>query len=211
MKQIILREYSELEEKLAGYVGAMNFRFMNLCVKAEEASLIPIRVNADGIGQNLENVSTIGKKDEYNFMIVPNVDEYMNAIAMGIAAVHPDFIQKVETVNVDAFDTSGNPINQDVAYLLVSMPEVDDERYDLLKQGVDYFYEECKLQMDKAVMQSTSRISMVSIGEPLVTVAPSTIPAGILVITPLKSALIPSLASSILERVSPWVSSVASS
>ena len=165
MKQIILREYSELEEKLAGFVGAMNFRFMNLCVKAEEASLIPIRVNADGIGQNLENVSTIGKKDEYNFMIVPNVDEDMNAIAMGIAAVHPDFIQKVETVNVDAFDTSGNPINQDVAYLLVSMPEVDDERYDLLKQGVDFFYEECKLQMDKAVMQSTSRISMVSIGE----------------------------------------------
>ena len=65
MKRTITHEYNELEEKLAASVAAMNFRFMNLCVKAEEMSLIPIRVRVEGSNQNLENVAMIGKKDDY--------------------------------------------------------------------------------------------------------------------------------------------------
>ena len=166
MKRTIIRQYNELEEKLAGYVASMNFRFMNLCVKAEEASLIPIRVSVEGSMQNLENVAMIGKKDDYSFMIVPNCEDDMKAIALGIGMVHPDFNQKEEILTVGSYDGNANPVNQDVPYILVTMPEVDEERYDLLKQGVDAFYQECKVQMDKAVTQSTAQIAFEGIGEP---------------------------------------------
>lgn len=166
MKRTIIHEYNELEEKLSGSVAAMNFRFMNLCVKAEEASLIPIRVNVEGMSHNLENVALIGKKDDYSFMIVPNSEDDLKAVALGIGMVHPDFKQKEDILNVDAYDGNGNPVTQDVPYIMVTMPEVDDERYDLLKQGVDAFYEECKIQMEKALAQSTARISLEGIGEP---------------------------------------------
>ena len=101
MKRTITHEYNELEEKLAASVAAMNFRFMNLCVKAEEMSLIPIRARVEGSNQNLENVAMIGKKDDYSFMIVPNSQDDMKAIALGISIVHPDFKQKEETLSVE--------------------------------------------------------------------------------------------------------------
>ena len=166
MKRTITQEYNELEEKLAASVAAMNFRFMNLCVKAEEMSLIPIRARVEGSNQNLENVAMIGKKDDYSFMIVPNSQDDMKAIALGISIVHPDFKQKEETLSVEAYDGGGNPVVQEVPYIMVTMPEVDGERYDILKQGVDAFYQECKIQMEKALAQSTARISFEGIGEP---------------------------------------------
>lgn len=151
---------------MSGYVAALNVRFMNLCVKAEEMSLISVRVNVEGMNQNLENVSVIGKKDDYSFMIVPNLENYLKSVALGIAMVHPDFKQEEKMLNVDAFDANGNPVNQDVPYILVTMPEVDDDRYELLKQAAEYFYQESKTQMDKAFMQTSAQISLEGMGEP---------------------------------------------
>ena len=36
-----------LKEKLNAYVSLMNYRFINLCVKAEVGSLLPVTVTAD--------------------------------------------------------------------------------------------------------------------------------------------------------------------
>ena len=57
MKRSVLHDYNQLEEKLTGYVAMLNFKFLNLCVKAEEASLLPVTVNVDGASKKLEEVA----------------------------------------------------------------------------------------------------------------------------------------------------------
>ena len=44
MKRSIISQFDQYKERLGGYVGMMSFWYMNLCVKAEEASLIPVEV-----------------------------------------------------------------------------------------------------------------------------------------------------------------------
>ena len=155
-----------MEEKLTGYVAMLNFKFLNLCVKAEEASLLPVTVNVDGASKKLEEVAVTAKKDEYRFIIVPHIDEDMEAVGRGILMSHPDFKQDVESLHIDAHDAEGNPIGRDVPYILLTMPEVDDERYDFLKQAVDTFYQQSKMLMEKSVSEAKGLIAMHIIGEP---------------------------------------------
>lgn len=166
MKRSVLHDYNQLEEKLTGYVAMLNFKFMNLCVKAEEASLLSVTVNVDGAGKKLEEVAVTAKKDEYRFIIVPHIDEDMEAVGRGILMSHPDFKQDVESLHIDAHDAEGNSIGRDVPYILLTMPEVDDERYDFLKQAVDTFYQQSKTLMDKSVSEAKGLIAMHIIGEP---------------------------------------------
>ena len=166
MKRSVLHDYNQLEEKLTGYVAMLNFKFLNLCVKAEEASLLPVTVNVDGAGKKLEEVAVTAKKDEYRFIIVPHIDEDMEAVGRGILMSHPDFKQDVESLHIDAHDAEGNPIGRDVPYILLTMPEVDDERYDFLKQAVDTFYQQSKTLMEKSVSEAKGLIAMHIIGEP---------------------------------------------
>ena len=166
MKRSVLHDYNQWEEKLTGYVAMLNFRFMNLCIKAEEASLLPINVTVEGMSNKLEQVALIAKKDEYSFMVVPNIDGDLKDVAQGIAMSHPEFKQDVESLRIEALDAEGNPTEHDVPYILLTMPEVNDDRYDFLKQAVDTFYQECKVLMDKATMQARGQIAMNIIGEP---------------------------------------------
>ena len=166
MKRSVLHDYNQLEEKLTGYVAMLNFKFMNLCVKAEEASLLSVTVNVDGAGKKLEEVAVTAKKDEYRFIIVPHIDDDLEAVGRGILMSHPDFKQDVESLHIDAHDAEGNPIGRDVPYILLTMPEVDDERYDFLKQAVDTFYQQSKMLMEKSVSEAKGLIAMHIIGEP---------------------------------------------
>ena len=75
MKRAIIKEFEQLGEMLSNYSGMLSYRLKNLCVKAEEVSLLPIQVLIDGEMQNLEKCTTIAKKDDYSFMIFPNFDE----------------------------------------------------------------------------------------------------------------------------------------
>ena len=166
MKRSVLHDYNQLEEKLTSYVAMLNFRFMNLCIKAEEASLLPINVIIEGANKKLEQVSLIAKKDEYSFMVIPHIDGELKDVAQGIAMTHPEFKQDVESLHIEAHDAEGNPMDRDVPYILLTMPEVNDDRYDFLKQAVDTFYQECKTLMDKATAQAKGQIAMNIIGEP---------------------------------------------
>jgi hypothetical protein len=90
----------------------------------------------------------------------------MEAVGRGILMSHPDFKQDVESLHIDAHDAEGNPIGRDVPYILLTMPEVNDERYDFLKQAVDTFYQQSKTLMDKSVSEAKGLIAMHIIGEP---------------------------------------------
>ena len=165
MKRAIIKEFDQLGEMLSNYCGMFSYRLKNLCVKAEEVSLLPIQVMIDGEMQNLEKCTTIAKKDEYSFMIFPNFDEDIEILGMGILRVHPEFKQKVESMKANSSDENGKPKEVDIRYILVTMPDVDDDRYDVLKDGVKVCYEECKQQMDAVNAKADFKFAELTPGE----------------------------------------------
>ena len=142
MKRALSNQYDQLYEKLKGYVAMLNFRYLNMCIKVEPASLIPVKVNIEGSEKNLEQVAMVTKKDDYRFWILPKYDDDMKAICEGIAKVHPEFRQKEMTMKIEGLEGEGT--SHDVRYLQLTMPEVDDKYYKALKDAVDVFYDQCK-------------------------------------------------------------------
>jgi hypothetical protein len=54
---------------------------------------------------------------------------------------------------------------QDVHYINVTMPEVDDNRYDVLKNGVKGAYDENKAQMEAVSAKYDAKLAELSAGE----------------------------------------------
>ena len=44
MKRAIISQYDQLKGRLGGYAAMLNYRYLNLCIKAEQASLVPVKV-----------------------------------------------------------------------------------------------------------------------------------------------------------------------
>ena len=165
MRRSVINEFDQLGESLSNLNAQFAYRLKNLCVKAEEVSLLPVEILIEGEFLKLEKCTTIAKKDEYSFMVFPNYEEDLQTVGMGIFKVHPEFKQKIESMQVDSVDENGNDKPVDVRYILVTMPEVDDNRYDVLKDGVKVCYEECKAQMEAANYKADVKFAQLTIGE----------------------------------------------
>lgn len=165
MRRATIAEYDRLADKLASLVAMMDYRFKNICVKAEEVSLLPITARIEGEDKNLEDCATIGKDDDYHFMIFPKYDEDMMDIAVAIARVHPEFRQERKAMPVTVPDRDGNEKEVDAKYILLTMPEVDDERYDVLKNGVNAIYEANKAQMEAVTAKADAKFAELIVDE----------------------------------------------
>ena len=141
------------------------YRLMNLCVKAEPVSLLSIETMIEGKSQKLEECAQIGQEDDYSFQIFPNYDGDIPALAKAIFMDHPEFKQEMKTMQVDISTEEGKSDMQDVHYILVTMPDVDDNRYDVLKNGVNGFYEENKAQMEAVSAKHDAKIATLLDGE----------------------------------------------
>ena len=161
MKRSIISQYDQLKGRLHRYAAMLHYRYLNLCIKAEEASLIPVIVAIEGEGKNLEDIANVAKDGEYAFKVFPKYEEDILAIGKGIAMAHPEFKQEQQSLNVEMDD--GQTV--DVQYLQVTMPEVDDDRYDVLKQAANAMYEECKVQMESAKTQVEGQIAILAVDE----------------------------------------------
>lgn len=159
MRRAVLKEYELLGESLSNHSAVFGYRLKNLCVKAEEVSLLPIEVLIEGELQKLEECSVIGKPDEYSFMIFPKFDEDMVMIGQSIMVAHPEFKQEVKSMKVDTVDAKGDPAEADARYILLTMPEVDDDRYDVLMDGTKVCYDQCKVEMEAAVAKADARFA----------------------------------------------------
>lgn len=159
MKRSIINQYTQLEEKYTGLVNLMNYRFLNMCIKAEEASLLPVKVQIEGELLNLEEVATMAKKNDYDMVIVPNFSDDMPQVAEGIALVHPEFKQNIDKLEVESYTIDQEKVTEQVPYILLTMPEVDDDRYDFLKKTVDSFHDDCKTRMEAAKTQADANLA----------------------------------------------------
>ena len=165
MKRETIKEFDMLGDALSTLNAQFSYRLMNLCVKAEPVSLLSIEAMIEGEPQKLEECARIGKEDDYSFQIFPNYDDDISALAKAIFMDHPEFKQEMRTMQVDISEDESKPDMQDVYYIQVTMPEVDDNRYDVLKNGVKAFYEENKAQMEAVSAKYDAKFATLLDGE----------------------------------------------
>ena len=165
MKRETIKEFDKLGEALSTLNAQFAYRLMNLCVKAEPVSLLSIEANIEGEFQKLEDCAQIGKEDDYSFQIVPNYDDDLPTLAQAVFRQHPEFKQEFKKLQVDISEDPNNPDVHDVYYLQLTMPEVDDDRYDVLKNGVKAIYEENKAQMEAVSAKFDAKLATLLDGE----------------------------------------------
>ena len=133
MKRAIEVIIGEMESKLSGYAGLLNYRFMNLCVKAEPAALISITIeDEEGEVKNLEDVAHAMLANDYQYEIIPMDPKHVFSICKGMYLSHPEFKQDIVTPD----DENKLYYDQtDEKHILFTVPEANKDRYDVLMDG----------------------------------------------------------------------------
>ena len=165
MKRETIKEFDKLGEALSTLNAQFAYRLMNLCVKAEPVSLLSIEAMIEGESQHLEKCAKIGLEDEDTFQIFPNYSGDIPVVAQAIFKEHPEFKQEMKTMKVNASVDENKPDEQDVPYIQLTMPEVDDERYDVLKNGVNAIYEANKAQMEAVTAKADAKFAELIVDE----------------------------------------------
>ena len=65
MNNIIISQIDEAQKRMSGYIALLNYRFKNLCVKADIAALLPVSVYANGEELNIEDVANVNMPDNH--------------------------------------------------------------------------------------------------------------------------------------------------
>lgn len=131
---------SQVENKMAGYIALLGFRYQNLCVKADPTSLMPVNVMMGGDPMNIEDVAKVATTDDFHLAVFPNQEDLQQFVIDGIFHSHPEFKLEVQTYKQN---------DEERHFLLYEMPEVNKDRYDLLTQAVGSLYDECKIRLDE--------------------------------------------------------------
>ena len=143
MRRSIEALISEMKNKMSGYAVLLQYRYMNLCVKAEAASLLSISVVDDeGDDNDLESVAVATLANDYQFEIYPHEPKMVFAICKGIKEAHPEF--KMDTRTEEGDEES----EENQVVIVCTMPEVNKDRHDTLIDGVGMLYDQCKAKLD---------------------------------------------------------------
>ena len=141
---------SQVENKMAGYIALLSFRYQNLCVKADAASLMPVNVMMGGEPKNIEDVAKVGVTDDYHLAVFPNQEGLQPFVTDGIFRSHPEFKLEVKTYKLN---------DEDRHFLYYEMPEVDSNRHDILEQGVNSLHDECKAKLDEIHVENVASLT----------------------------------------------------
>lgn len=165
MNRAAIREFDKMSDSLSTLNAQFAYRLMNLCVKSEPVSLLPILINIEGEQQKIEECAHVSKDDDYTFRVFANYSSDIPAVAQGIFKTHPEFKQELFEEEVEYIDEDGEERVDKVPYILLTMPEVDDERYDVLKDGVKAIYEDTKVKMENVIANADVKMAELMAGE----------------------------------------------
>lgn len=142
MDLIYTSQLKVTQQQMGSYMTLLNFRYMNLCVKAEAASMIPVNIQVFDSSKNLEDVAELAIPDDYHLAVIPKADdaESLKMIVEGIALSHPEFILNIKTIKDQ---------NKEKRYLEYEMPPVDKNRRDFLNESVKGLHNEAKVKIDQ--------------------------------------------------------------
>ena len=159
MKKKIQQLLGEAKGKMNGYVALLAFRYSNLCVKADAMSLLPVTVKVDGEELNIESVADVGSPKEDVLAVVPKDPVYLYEIGKGVMEAHPEF--KMDILQNEKSD------DEEDKSLTFTMPEVDKNRRDILNNGVEGLFNQCKAKVDTILEQYTAKIGTELMGADL--------------------------------------------
>ena len=165
MNRAAIKEFDKMSDSLSTLNAQFAYRLMNLCVKSEPVSLLPIIVFIDGEQMKLEECDKVSKDDDYTFKIIPDFSSDIPALAQAIFRAHPEFKQEMQTMDVDYVDEDGQEQIEKMNYILLTMPEVNDERYDVLKDGVKVVYDDTKVKMENVIANADAKMAELMTGE----------------------------------------------
>lgn len=148
---------SQVENKMAGYIALLGFRYQNLCVKADPTSLMPVNVMMGGDPMNIEDVAKVATTDDFHLAVFPNQEDLQQFVIDGIFNSHPEFKLEVKTYKQN---------DEERHFLLYEMPEVNKDRYDLLTQAVGSLYDECKIRLDGIYAENMANMTELLKGSP---------------------------------------------
>lgn len=138
------------ETRVTNKLTLMKFNFCNLCVKADPAALLGVKVIEDDDEFDIEKVSTVTKPDddENVFEIIPKEGAYLKPLEDAIKKEHPEFM--FETFQVSTGADSGETVD----VLRVIVPELNQARHDVLIKGVDTYKDlfNAQLEAERAIM-----------------------------------------------------------
>lgn len=146
-----------MDKRMGAYVALLKLRYGNLCVKADALALLGVEVAIDGQNRNIEDVTKVKMEGDYQMHIYPEDEELLQDIAEGVFAVHPEFKQEILDPEEEDVDESSNPYLIQRS-LMLTMPEVDDERYDLLTNGIKGLRDQCQAKLDEVYPEYWNRV-----------------------------------------------------
>jgi ribosome recycling factor len=146
MRKSIETLIGEMKTKMSGYVVLLQYWYMNLCVKAEPASLLSVSViDEEGEESNIEHVVSVSLANDYQFELYPHDQKMTYAISRAIKEAHPEF--KIDIKTEDDGNASEEDDDQEKV-IVCTMPEVNKDRHDTLMDGVGTLYDQCKAKLD---------------------------------------------------------------
>ena len=162
MRKSISLILGELNSKMGGYVSLLYYRYLNLCVKAEVASLLPVTIELDEETQyDLEKVADVSLVGDEAMTVYPKDGSLLYDIGKAIAVVHPEFKQEIMVLLSDGVEVPENKkpdAEEDDKCIRLTMPPVDKKRRDVLLQGVELLYREVALSMDHESSYASMRL-----------------------------------------------------
>ena len=142
MKIAIESLIHEMEGRLGGYVTLLVYRYANLCIKAQPMALLSAVIKDEEMGEmKIEEVAAVSVPDDYHIKVLPFDPRFNFPLCKAIKEEHPEFDQ--ELVKPDSSN------DEDERHLILTMPEVNKDRYDVLIDSVNVLYDGCKAKMDK--------------------------------------------------------------
>ncbi len=165
MNPVLLKEIQVAGSKFGAYYSLLDYRYKNLCVKADPFSLLPVTVEANLYECNIEEVASVLVANDFQLAIYPNDEMYLVEISKGVLRAHPEFKQTLMLRTSDGEEKELEPDKlydqslQGLKYMIFTMPKVDKNRYDLLTNGVKSLYKECCSKVKVVNMQTKVQLT----------------------------------------------------
>lgn len=158
IKEVLLIQ-NEYDHTVGMHVFYMNYSFLNLCTEAEPAAMLSIPVLLGGKTLHIEDLADLTIPDKKHYCILPKSESHLSSLLHGVLTEHPELKPEIMFLGKDCF-LSMDEVEENAEYqklILCTVPEVNKERYDVLMDIVEAFYQKCKLDMEKLRTDYTVR------------------------------------------------------
>ena len=145
MRTSVSKLLGDAKKKMSGYAALLNYRYANLCIKAQPEALLSLKLEDHPIEDLARACNAPDREDQ--FQIYPLDPSLLMPLVKAIKKVHPEF--DIELKQPEWSD------DEEDRYILATMPEVNKDRHDALMQGVAVLSDWCDAKM-KAVFAVTS-------------------------------------------------------